>query len=337
MLCQFRTYPGKKNVLLLNPWLFQFGFLILWFQTFGLAYALDVTPKQVAVTFDDLPLNGPRLSLKQMQSMTRALTGKLHAEKVPAIGFVNENKLYERRTEQDARTALLKRWLDLGLELGNHTYSHPNLCSTTLAEFESDLVHGEKVTSKLLAAKGKELKYFRYPYLVTGATSTIKKNFQEFLASRNYLIAPVTIDTADWMFSAAYTKAKQRGDNKTCRELLQAYLSYTSQMFDYYENMAIDLAGRQISHVLVLHCNLLNADHFSELCRVLRRKNYEFVSLEEALKDPVYQLPENYVGCEGVSWLKRWRYSQGKSLEIEPEPQLPKFVEELYADAHYDD
>ena len=302
-------------------------------------WSADEAPpsRKIAITIDDLPLNGPPLSLKQTQEMTKKLTGKLQANHIPAIGFVNEHKLYVKIGEVDARIALLQMWLDRGLDLGNHTFSHFSLQTTPLADDETDLIRGETVTAKLLAARGEKLTYFRYPYLQTGPTAEIKKGFQQFLSDHHYINAPITIDADDWMFAAVYTKAKLRGDKKTMQRIVDAYLEYNTTMFDYFEKMTLDVVGHPITQIMLMHDNSLNADHLDELVKLMRGRGYEFVPLAEALKDPAYQLPDDFVGEDGISWLKRWRFTQGKPLSMGKEPEPPQFIQDLYKDAQYED
>ena len=88
--------------------------------------------RQVAVTFDDLP--APQGELEDMRRITSRLLESVRRNRVPAVGFVNEGKLH-RAGELEARTALLRAWLDAGLELGNHTYSHINLQRASLEEY----------------------------------------------------------------------------------------------------------------------------------------------------------------------------------------------------------
>src|SRR5437764_13584956 len=109
----------------------------------------NATSKEVAVTFDDLPLNGPDIDLQRLRAMTVKLLGVIKAHNIPVVAFVNERKLY-RLGEMDERVAILKLWLDNGLELGNHTYSHPSLQTTPLAAFEEDLIRGETITRMLM-------------------------------------------------------------------------------------------------------------------------------------------------------------------------------------------
>src|SRR5215218_1868095 len=73
--------------------------------------------KEIAITIDDLPLNGPQIELKRLKSMTSKLVAGLNKFRVPAVGFVNESLLY-RNGEADGRIQLLRDWRDAGVELG---------------------------------------------------------------------------------------------------------------------------------------------------------------------------------------------------------------------------
>ncbi len=51
-------------------------------------------PKEIAVTIDDLPLNGPRVDLKRLQVMTGKLVSGIKQHQIPVVGFVNEGQLF---------------------------------------------------------------------------------------------------------------------------------------------------------------------------------------------------------------------------------------------------
>ena len=116
--------------------------------------------RQVCFTIDDLPwVSAVPMSQDAIASHTRQLIAALVANKIPAIGFVNEQKLAADGNVDPRRVRLLQHWLDAGMELGNHTFSHLDLHTTPLDEFQRDVVRGEAVTSQLLAASGKRLRY----------------------------------------------------------------------------------------------------------------------------------------------------------------------------------
>lgn len=280
--------------------------------------------RQVAVTFDDLP--APYGELEDLQRVTSRLLASLKRNGVPVIGFVNERKLY-RRGEADERINLLRAWLDAGEELGNHTFSHINLQSAPLADYEEDVVRGETVTRLLLTERGMKLRYFRHPFLFTGTTPEYKEGLSKFLAARGYTVAPVTLDNADYVFADVYFKAKKRGDMETAKRVADAYVPYMETIFDFFERLSAETFGREVRQVLLVHANEINADRFDELAVMMKRRGYTFVTLEEALKDPAYSEPDALYK-NGVSWIHRWRAAKGLAQKWEPE--APKFVYDLY-------
>jgi peptidoglycan-N-acetylglucosamine deacetylase len=280
--------------------------------------------RQVAVTFDDLP--APYGDLEEMRGITSRLLESVKRNKVPAIGFVNERKLFVKG-EMDARTELLRAWLDAGLELGNHTFSHINLQRAPLEDYKDDVVRGETVTRMLLAERGLKLRYFRHPFLFTGTTPEYKRGLAEFLAARSYTVAPVTVDNGDYIFARVYYDAKKRGDTAKAKRVADAYVPYMESIFEHFERLSIETFGREVSQTLLLHANEINADRFDELAAMLKRRGYAFVTLEEALKDTAYAEPDALYK-NGISWLHRWRMHKG--LPVKWEPEVPKFVDDLF-------
>lgn len=281
--------------------------------------------RQVAITFDDLPATHG--DLQKMSTITNHLLGKIAASHVPAIGFVNESKV-DARGETAARTALLKMWLDRGLELGNHTYSHIAIDQVSLAAYKADVIRGETVTKRLLAERGKRLRYFRHTQLHTGPTIEYKKALEEFLAARGYTIAPVTIDNNDFIFADVYQRAKARGDSATMQRVVAAYVPYMETMFDFFEKLSRDALGYEVRQTLLLHANELNADHFDALVEMMKRRGYAFITLDEALQDKAYSLPDAQVKT-GLSWIHRWMIAKGEQMR--PEPRAPEFIAKLFA------
>ena len=54
-----------------------------------------------------------------------------------------------------------------------------------------------------------------------------------------------------------------------------------------------------------------------------------FVSLEEALKDPAYELKDEYIGQAGMTWLHRWAITAGKKGIFAGEPVVPEWIQKL--------
>jgi peptidoglycan/xylan/chitin deacetylase (PgdA/CDA1 family) len=285
--------------------------------------------RAVAVTIDDLPtVSAVRRDLPEAQRITNALTAALKRHSVPAIGFVNEGKLQTNGTVDAARVALLQTWLDAGLELGNHTFSHIDLHGANVDAFERQILEGERVTRTLLKKAGTAPRYFRHPYLHTGRDKATRARVERFLDEHGYRVAPVTIDNYDYMFAAAYDRAIGGNDSALAQRVVSEYLAYMERVVAYYEQQSVAIVGREILHTLLLHANALNAATFDRLAAMFRSRGYRFISLTEALKDPAYASRDAYYGPAGMTWLHRWAITQGvHSSVFAGEPVVPGWVE----------
>lgn len=282
--------------------------------------------RAVAVTFDDLPATPAGVvsnDVASLTGLTRKLLAALRKYRVPAVGFVNEGKLFLEGAgprDVEGRTALLQMWLDAGLELGNHTYSHRDLNLMSLDQFEADVIRGEAVTRRLLQARGRKLRFFRHPFLHVGPDLQKRRAFEVFLAARGYTVAPVTMDNDDYVYAVAYAEALRRGDVAAAAKIGDDYLRYMEQVFSFFEGVSRRVTGREIRQVLLLHANALSADRFAELAEALVRRGYRFIPLAEALKDKAYRLPDDFVGAPGNSWFNHWEITAGRKPVPTPSP-----------------
>lgn len=288
--------------------------------------------RAIAITIDDLPAGAANsMTGGEIVEMTTKLLGTLREQKVPAVGFVNEQKLY-KLGEVDDRIKALNLWLDDGFDLGNHTFAHTSLNRVTLQAWEEEVLRGETVTRLLLAQHKMKLRYLRHPYLDAGRDLQTRREAEAFLSSRGYQVAPVTMDAWDWMYAGVYEDARKRTDVALQQQLVSSYLSYTTTVFDYYEKLSKNLFGYEPKQVLLLHANWLEADHIGELIDLLRKRGYQFVTLEDALGDSVYSTPDEYVG-EGTGWLDHWAITRGQPPLNEP--VFPQWVIDKSRELHH--
>lgn len=287
--------------------------------------------KQVCFSFDDLPLvtYGATDTSYQKKIFTRLILS-LKENGIPAIGFVNEVKLYNTKGLNKFQVALLTRWIDNGLEIGNHTFSHPNYYTVSFKEYSQDILKGEKVTKEILARKGLTLKYFRYPYLQTGGSAIKADSLNKFLSDHGYTAAPVTIANEDFYFALAYRRTQVRKDTNLVKQIGHDYIVYMEKKLKYFEAMAYKLFGRDINQILILHANALNADYVDSLAAMFRKNNYDFVSIDKVLEDDAYKSRITVFGNWGISWLDRWALSKGKRGDFfRDNPPAPDYIKKL--------
>jgi cellulose synthase/poly-beta-1,6-N-acetylglucosamine synthase-like glycosyltransferase/spore germination protein YaaH/peptidoglycan/xylan/chitin deacetylase (PgdA/CDA1 family) len=145
-------------------------------QRFG---AQEVHPHWVALTFDD----GPDAT------WTPAILDTLASRGVKATFFVIGQNA-------DAHLPLLRRLYRDGHEIGNHTYSHPNLGLTGRRRTEVELDANERLIEAML---DRRTALFRPPYFGDAEPTTRNELFPVWLATqRNYLTIGLHVDSEDW-------------------------------------------------------------------------------------------------------------------------------------------
>ena len=135
--------------------------------------------KKLALTFDD----GPD------PEWTPQILDILKAKHVPATFFVIGANM-------EAHPGLVQRILREGHEVGNHTYTHPNLADTPLAAVRLEL----NATQRLFEAlTGRSMRLLRPPYLGDAEPSDADEIVPiEEAQKLGYVTIGTHVDTLDW-------------------------------------------------------------------------------------------------------------------------------------------
>jgi peptidoglycan/xylan/chitin deacetylase (PgdA/CDA1 family) len=292
---------------------------------FALGFILLMIPllaeREVAITIDDLPRGGDfGCEAAPLLTMTAKLLKPFREDRIPVTGFVIGSRCPEVQKQA------LRMWLDAGADLGNHSYSHEELNKTAAGAYIKDIVRGEASIESLTGAKPR---YFRYPFLQAGKDTETRQTVIDWLQSHGYLNAPVTLDDSDYMFARVYAVALERGDHEMAKRVADAYIPYMDSIFDFFEKRSVEVTGHEVRQILLIHASQLNADVMPRLLEMMRRRDYRLVSLDRALEDAAYQLPERYVGRGGFSWIHRWSMTAGRKFGS-AEPDEPKWITDAW-------
>lgn len=136
-------------------------------------------PGMIALTFDD----GPD------PTWTPRILDVLEAKHVPATFFViGENAL--------SNPGLLNRIIAGGSELGNHSYTHPNMAQVSDTGIKFEL----NTTQRLIEAyTGRSMRLFRAPYFGDAEPTTTDELQPALIAQqRGYLNVGLHVDPDDW-------------------------------------------------------------------------------------------------------------------------------------------
>ncbi len=249
---------------------------------------------RIAITIDDLPWNGPAPA-EGREAATERLLDALASRGVVAAGFV-------RCAGIGPGAPLLRMWLGRGMPLGNHSESHRDLNSAPLEQWLEDV---RTCDSRLREIAGEPVRYFRYPMLHQGPTPGRQGAALELLAELELEVAHVSVDNSEFMLSRPYERAVAAGDEVEAQRIGGLLVDHILETVRHAQDVARRKVGRDVDHILLLHATLLVSDHMGALLDALAAEGFQFVSLDEALRDPVYRLPDGHTGRTGLSWLYR--------------------------------
>jgi peptidoglycan/xylan/chitin deacetylase (PgdA/CDA1 family) len=270
----------------------------------------------VAITFDDLPLNGdlpPGVTRVEIARHTLAVLKARHAP--AAYGFINAKKL---EGNPDAAEAL-KIWA-AEEPIGNHTYGHLDLNANPAEAFEREIEENEP-SLELLGGKDGNWHWLRYPFLREGETVEKRRAVRAYLQAHGYRVAQVTLDWEDYLWNSAYSRCAAKNDAPSIAWLTSSYLSIESSYLDLSRDLAKTVYGHDINQVLLLHLGAFSSTILPDALDLMQKKGFTFVTLEEAESDPVYEGDPDVGSKYGGTLLELWM--EAKKIKFPPVMEKP--------------
>jgi peptidoglycan/xylan/chitin deacetylase (PgdA/CDA1 family) len=277
---------------------------------------------EVAVTVDDLPQHGDLPPGMTRSDIAKSFIATFKAKGVPEVyGFMNAKRI----GDDPDRSASLKLWVDAGLPLGSHTFSHMDLTTHSAEEFEAEVAQNEPFLQTLMGAR--DWHWFRYPYLHEGDTLEKRHAVRKYLQEHDYQVAEVTLDFEDYAWNNPYARCVAKQDNESIAWLKQSYLSTAAEYISLGQKMAVQLYGRDIKHVLLLHTGAFDSLMLPELLDLLAKQGFHFVTLPEAEKDPAYLRDPDAAFKDGGTLLDQLMEAQHLKFPPHTEKPLKKLDE----------
>ena len=280
-------------------------------------------PIEMAITVDDLPCYEDRPANVSCLTTARKLIAGFKKHNIPEVfGFVNAKSIADN-VDGDQ---VMKEWLAAGFLLGSHTYSHPNVNDVSIAAYLEDIKKNEEILRKY--TQSDSIKYFRYPYLAEGNTLERKKTVLDFLTKNNFKVAEISTDFSDWEWTFAADRCLKQKNTTAIAELEKSYLDAAKRELLKSVAVSNELFGRDIKHVLLSHIGYFSAEMIDRLLTQYEQMGVKFISLSEALQDPIYQ--QDYstaVDVNGRTFLDMHLKKKGRSLD-----ELKRFYTEKEMD-----
>ena len=258
----------------------------------GQPIALDLAAHPVvALTFDDLPAAGALPAGRTRAEIAEVLAGELSANHMEGTyGFVNAIKL---ENNPDAQKAL-HIWVDAGMNIGSHTWSHPGLTSEPafkplpMEQYIADVVRNESALQEY--AQLRDWNWFRYPFLQEGDTVEKRRRVRAWLRDHGYRIAEVSLDFEDYAWNDAYARCATKNDTAAIDWLRQSYLETATEYIRLGREEQLIAFGHEIPNVMLLHATAFTTLMLPDLLQLLRSQGFSFEGLAQVENDPAYSL-----------------------------------------------
>jgi cellulose synthase/poly-beta-1,6-N-acetylglucosamine synthase-like glycosyltransferase/peptidoglycan/xylan/chitin deacetylase (PgdA/CDA1 family) len=279
----------------------------------ALLFPSAVTGTDLAITIDDLPTHGPLAPGITRLAVADQVIEVLRRHGIrDAVGFVNGGQI----ADTPEHGIILERWIAAGYRLGNHTFGHVDLDRTGPDGFLADVERNEPVIARYGGTEPDRM--FRYPYLHEGATLIERDAVRRALRERRYQIVPVTVDFYDWAWNDMY--ARCAGNPGAVEALTRAFREAALRALVWSEETADTLVRRPIKQILLLHVSALVALTLDDLLSAYEARGVRFVSVRDALEDPVYGIDPKVTWRGQENFLTQLLRATGRPR---PRPPLP--------------
>ena len=201
----------------------------------------------------------------------------------PTVTFIRGRRLDER---------MQKEWIKRGNLTGSLGFNRLRPRKTTAEQFIENIARNETVLAPFCKGVSPAKKYFRFPRTKLRQRASEMETVNSYLREHNYVAVPETVELLGESFSQLYCASVARGD-QPCTNLIKA--SFRSLALDTTvraRSIAKDLAGHDVKHIMVVGANQFICDNLSDLLAWYKSLGARFISLDQALADPLYSISQ---------------------------------------------
>jgi peptidoglycan/xylan/chitin deacetylase (PgdA/CDA1 family) len=268
-------------------------------------------PIKIALTVDDLfQWKGvPELSGYPYQTIARRLTDAMGSHGVRGVyAFSNTAPVDDDR----ALSQVFDGWTEAGHHIGNHTHNHASLNWVTPKNYIADIEKTEALIARWSDAA--PTRYFRHCFDMWGDTPAKRDEVLAWLGRAGYAVAPISLWFYDAQFSRPYARAIIAGDETAKAWLRQACVDTAIKQLGVQHAAARLIFGRDPVHIWLIHGTPIAADCIGAILDGFAARGVEFVSLDEAMADPMNN-QQPLVTARFRNQIQKWAEVKGVPIE----------------------
>lgn len=270
--------------------------------------------KRIAITIDDAP-SPPTALFTGLQRAT-SIIEQLKKVDAPAIGvFAIGQHAIAFGDDQ------LKAFGAAGHAIGNHTFSHRGLKSSSVTAYIADIQKAEHLLRPLHGYR----QMFRYPYLDEGYPSQFQA-VRDALKKMGYTLAHITVNNCDYYMSGLLQSALNQRKRVDYDKLRKVYLQSMLECVDFFEGLYALKGQTEINHVLLMHSNDLTALYIGDLITALRDKGWTIISIHDAYKP----IPKDFIEANATTPQKFTASENPAMKRNTPKSMSTRYLSDLF-------
>lgn len=188
--------------------------------------------------------------------------------------------------ERDIK-AVFDHWLVQGQHVGNHTHHHASIDWMAPTDYIGDIERSDGLISNWITQAPR--RFFRYCFDMWGSDEERRREVNLYLAREGYEIAPISIWFYDAQFAQAYIRALTVRDESAQAWLRDRFVETAIEQLRLQAAAARTIFRRDPAHIWLIHGTAIAADCLPRILDEFARLGVEFISLDEAMRDPMNQ------------------------------------------------
>jgi peptidoglycan/xylan/chitin deacetylase (PgdA/CDA1 family) len=220
---------------------------------------------------------------------------------------------------------VLDAWSSAGHHVGNHTHYHCALNWCSAENYERDMDRSEKLLRPWIQRA--PTRYFRFAFDMWGEQKEKTDRILLKLARSGFQCAPISMWFSDTLFMFPHFRALAQKKANVVEEVETLFVDKWMAQFRSQADAARAAMGRDVTHVALIHGVPLAGATMDRICQRMRTAGVEFVSLEEAMRDPFNAIVPPLTERRFRNVTQKWCEVTGTPIDDMP----PRMLAELPA------
>jgi peptidoglycan/xylan/chitin deacetylase (PgdA/CDA1 family) len=269
----------------------------------------------LAITVDDLLIwdGTPLPAGYSRETIVDAMIKTFQKHSLSGIyGFPHTSPLDQDR----GLMSIINHWCDSGHHIANHTHCHACLNWVSSKFYCDDIKRAEDHIGHLIQRAPK--RFFRYAMDMSGEAEIKRGEVEDFLQANGYENAPITLWFSDFAWIAPYYRAVESKDEAALAMLRTSFIDAALFQLRSHAKSAREMFGRDLPYIWLIHATPIAADMLDDLLTALKRAGVRFVTLEDAMRDPIHKAMPR-VSRKFKNHLQRYALMQGVEMDEVPQ------------------